>query len=797
MSERYVIKRSGQKSILDISHIHKQTKAPCERNGVSQSDLEAEVSKVLRDEITTVEIQLALERAARDKISIEEPNWTFVASEVLLTGIYHSVGKKYKSKKTKYGHTLEEYLDKGLEYNRIIIGLKETYAEHLDELNSYLEPDRDLQFTYLGAKTLSDRYLLRDNNKEIIELPQHMFMAIAMMLAFQEKPEVRLEWVKKFYDMISKFEVMMATPTLSNARRPRSQMSSCYVGSTPDNIEGIFDSFSEMALLSKYGGGIGWDWTWVRSIGSEIDGHKGASGGVIPFNKITNDVAIAVDQTGVRKGSIAPYLQPWHIDIVDFIDLKKNSGEERRRAHDLFPALWINDLFMERVVSDSDWTLFDPYETPQLVDAFGEDFKAHYERCEKDRSLNKRTMRAKALWKQILTSYFESGSPFLCFKDEANKRNPNNHTGVISSSNLCTEIYQNTAPGKYETVVEFVDGNKRTYGELDLVVTDSGHTKQSTRLTPIDSVNGVQVLHAQKLQIEGSAKVATCNLASVNLSKVNTKEDFERVIPIAVRALDNVVSLNFFPTRNTKVTSDATRAIGLGMMGEAEMIARREITWGTTEHMNLIDRVCEDFSYQTISASMELSKVRGAYPDFKGSKWHKGELPIDSANKDALALLKRDVLNDWDKLRADVSTFGIRNGYLMAIAPTSSISILTGTTQAIEPVFKRMWYEENLSGLIPTVAPGLNAATWKHYIPAYDLDQKILIRAAAIRQKWIDQGQSLNIFIKVENMTAREISELYILAWTLGLKATYYLRSESPETANDIEDRTMECVGCQ
>ena len=622
-------------------------------------------------------------------------------------------------------------------------------------------------------------------------------MAISMFLAQRE--ENPTEWAIKFYNMISQFEVMLATPTLSNARTPRHQLSSCYIGSAPDNIEGIFDTYKEMALLSKFGGGIGWDWTQVRSMGSFIDGHKNAAGGTVPFLKITNDIAIAVDQLGTRKGAIAVYLEPWHIDINDFIDLKKNSGEERRRAHDLFPALWLNDLFMQRVEEDQIWTLFDPYEVQELTGLYGDEFTDRYLELENDETILRETIKAKDLWKKILTSYFESGSPFLCFKDNANRANPNNHFGVIRSSNLCTEIFQNTSPNHYLIKLKFEDGEFITYEEDELVILDSGIEKPAKKVTALDSLGGKQIFIVEKEKIDGGT--AVCNLASVNLSKINSKEDIDRIVPVAVRALDNVIDLNFYPLEKVKRTNLRTRSIGLGVMGEAQMLAEKSIMWGSQEHFDKIDEVMEAVSYNAIKASSDLAVEKGSYAEFEGSKWSKGILPMDHASADVLNLVDRGGLfassYEWDALRSTIRKQGMRNGYLMAVAPTSSISILTGTTQAIEPVFKRKWFEENLSGLIPVVVPNLSPETWAYYTPAYDLDQRVLIKAGAIRQKWIDQGQSLNIFITLDKASGKYLNDIYMLAWKLGLKSTYYLRSQSPEAANDVEDRSMECVGCQ
>ena len=785
-----IIKRNGRRETLDISKIQKYTSAAVKGlSGVSQSELEVDARLHFQDGITSKGIQETLIKTAVDKIDIDAPNWTFVASRLFLFDLYHQVN-------SFTGYTsLEKYFARGEKEGRILLGLKDMYD--LEVLDKHIKPERDMLFNYLGLKTLYDRYLIKDANSNPIELPQHMFMGIAMFLAQNEQDKEA--WAIKFYDMISQFEVMLATPTLSNARTPRHQLSSCYIGSTPDNIEGIFDAYKEMALLSKFGGGIGWDWTQVRSMGSFIDGHKNAAGGTVPFLKITNDVAIAVDQLGTRKGAIAVYLEPWHIDINDFLDLKKNSGEERRRAHDLFPSLWISDLFMQRVQEDGIWTLFDPYQVNDLTNLHGEAFEKRYLEYEEDEEILKETIKAKDLWRKILTSYFESGSPFLCFKDNANRANPNDHYGVIRSSNLCTEIFQNTSPNHYLIKLKFENGDFLTYEEDERVKVDSGIEKPANKVTALDKIGGQQVFIVEKEKVDGAT--AVCNLASVNLSRINTKEDIERIVPVAMRALDNVIDLNFYPLEKVKRTNLRSRSVGLGVMGEAQMLAEAGINWGTQEHFDKIDEVMESVSYNAIKASSELAVEKGAYPEFEGSKWSRGILPMDHANAEVRNLVDRGGLfasaYEWDALREQIKKNGMRNGYLMAIAPTSSISILTGTTQAIEPVYKRKWYEENLSGLIPVVVPKLSPDTWAYYTPAYDLDQRILVKAGAIRQKWIDQGQSLNIFITLDKASGKYLNDIYMLAWKLGVKSTYYLRSQSPEANNDVEDRSQECVGCQ
>ena len=793
-----VLKRSGRLEDIDISKIQKQTAVCNKYPDTNQSELELDSHIQFFDGITSEQIQETLIKTAIEKIDIDRPNWNFVASHLFLNNLYHKVGNKYKGVKgDPYSIPLSKIIPLGIELGKYTNQLGRGFD--LEELTNYIKPERDEQFTYLGIKTLHDRYLVKDEQGIPIELPQQMFMLIAIFLAHNET--YKMYWAKKFYDALSTFEVMLATPTLSNARRVRHQLSSCYVGSSPDNIEGIFGDYGEMALLSKFGGGIGWDYSKIRSISGSIDGHPDVAGGSIPFIKIDNDIAIAVDQLGTRKGAIAVYSSLYTKDLYDFIDLKKNNGEERRRTHEIFPALLINDEFMRAVQNKEDWIMVDPNEVLRtlgidLADYYGEDFAKIWERV-KASNVSKITKPAVKIWRYIITSYFETGSPFLVFKDTANNRNPNKHSGIIRSSNLCTEIFQNTEPSEYVIDVLMEDGKTKTFKESDTLFVDDIGIKSANKLSQLDYIDGVRVVAIEKRRVGG--KTAVCNLGSVNLSKINTKEDFERVVPILVRMLDNVITLNYYPNVKTYQTVKETRAIGVGVMGEAQMLAEAKIHWGSQEHYNKINELMEMFSYNVIKASAFLSRERGAYPLFEGSEWSKGVLPIHTANKEALELTTNASVythGEWSDLSLLVSK-GVRNGYMMAIAPTSSISILVGTSQAIEPIYKTKWYEENLSGLIPVVAPNISVDTIAYYPSAYDVDQTTIIKAGAVRQKWLDQGQSLNIFAKLGTVTGPMLSKLYILGWQLGLKATYYLRSQSPERKNEVEDRSMECTGCQ
>ena len=811
----HVVKRDGSREPLDISKIQKQTSAATQGlKNVSQSELELDAKLNFIDGITSEQIQQILIKTAVDKIDLDKPDWTFVAARLFLFDLTHKVRQAYK----QYGYneiTLEAYLAVGKKENRLLSNLG--YGYDLTKLQAAIDNQRDYLFNYLGIKTLYDRYLVKDFDKNPIETPQLMFMGIAMFLAQNESPETKTDWAIKFYNTLSTFKFMLATPTLTNARTLKHQLSSCFVGSAPDNIEGIFDSYKEISLLSKFGGGIGWDFAKIRATGSQIRGFKSAAGGLIPFLKILNDEMVAVDQVGTRRGSASVYLEPWHLDVKDFLDLKKNSGEERRRTHELFPALWINGLFMDRVAEDKDWTLFDPYEVPHFTELYGDEFNIAYEAAEQDPKLRKQTIRAKDLWKHILTSYYESGSPFLTFKDRANITNPNKHTGVIHSSNLCLEIFQSTAENQYKVRIyldpkSFENKRELLYNETDQIKVKDTETREgysyklAKHITSLDTIIIRSVLSTTEAEykvysvenvLSKQGKTAVCNLGSLNLSKVNKTEDIKQIIPIAVRMLDNVIDLNFYPVKKTKDTNLETRAIGLGVMGEAEYLAQQNIVFGSPNHYKEIDRLMSDVSYCTIEASSDLAKERKPYQDFKGSLWDQGIFPLDFTNSLTKALAEPHQ-QDWDALKDKVKAQGLRNGYLMAIAPTSSISILVGTTQAIEPVYKRKWYEDNLSGMIPVVVPNLTLDNWHCYVPAYELDQIKLIEAAAVRQKYIDQGQSLNIFIDPKKAKASYLSSIYQTAYKLNLKSTYYLRSESPDEKDfDTVDRSIECQGCQ
>lgn len=789
--------------------------------------------KIMPEEVTTKQIRDITVKALVERISIDEPQWDKLASFVFLEGLYKSFKKQAQKcllfdeeRPLKSRRDFEIYLQLGIDSGRLVPDLAMGYD--LDQLIYSIDFKRDNLFNYLGAKTIYDKYLIKNQDNEVIEVPQFMFLAIGMFLAKNEHPKRKTNIAIDFYNVLSQFKVMLSTPILSNARTTRYQLNSCYIGSTDDSIEGIFDAYKDMALISKNGGGIGWDFSGIRSIGSTIDGFKNVGGGLIPFLKIANDVAIAVDQLGTRKGAIAVWCEIWHLEIEDFIELRKNSGDDRRRAHDLFPALWICDLFMERVVKDQEWTLFNPKVVPPLLDSNTVTFNSYYEHYENSRDLlepaNYKVVKARHIWKKILTQLFETGTPFLGFKDTANLANLNDHIGLIRSSNLCTEIFQVTEPSKIGTSIEakWVPSTRTNssltemrpqnqnitlqYDNDSYIKVASGAIKPPNKLNVTDQVTeglyNYKVEFTKQSVIE-EAKTAVCTLGSINLARVNDYTSIREVTETLVRMLDNSIDLNCYPIKSAYKTHKNSRSIGIGVMGEAEMLASKSIVFGSKEHKYLIDDLYESISFHIINASCWLAQEKGNYPECRNSSWYNGITPVDcqDSNIQIKQVLKdkpengRDGLVDWKILKKRLQMYGVRNGYLMAIAPTSSISILCGTTQSIEPLYSKLWYEENISGLIPVTAPNYNETTAKYYKTAYEVEPKDLIELAGIRQKWIDQGQSLNIFVK-SDIKGKELSDLYIYAWRCGLKSTYYCRTINAEDENN-KSCSIGCESCQ
>lgn len=733
-----VIKRDGSSEPLEIEKIHLATKYATDGLNASQSELEVASKLMLFDGIKTSDIQKSLIISAAGLISVEQPDYTYVAARLLLQVIYKDVtggSVEYPS--------LRRYIVNGVNINRLD---KRLLDFDLDYLQEVIDPSRDFQFDYVGLQTIADRYLITTQPEakkagRIIELPQHMWMRVAMGLSINEDPLIKSDVAKQFYELLSKFEYVSSTPTLFNSGTTKPQLSSCYGNTVEDSISGIFDNIAECAQLSKYAGGIGTDWTRVRSAGSPVYGTNGKSSGIIPYLKVYNDTAVAVNQGGKRNGAFAPYLEPWHPDFLDFIDLKKNSGDERRRAHDIFPAAWIPDLFMQRVKEDGIWSFFSPQDAPQLHEKYSRDFEAAYVDLETNSPhLIRSQIQAKDLWRKIITSLFETGHPWITFKDTHNKRNPQDHIGVIHNSNLCTEVSLNNSDS--ETFV--------------------------------------------------------CNLGSINLSKIGLEgydAFFKRVSPIVIRMLDNVVDINFYPSEKARYSNLKSRPIGLGMMGYTEHLVKKGIDWESNRHLVEANYLTEAFSYYAISASCELAQERGAYETFEGSKWDRGILPIDTAidycdvfeNPDFTKAEYNGVSKDWNELRRRIQLHGMRNSNVMAIAPTATIATIVGTTQCIEPIYRRTTEKENLSGVFTFIDPCLRHGKKLELCKeSFEIDQKWVIRAAAARQRWIDQSQSINLFVDSDRITGSELSNFYMMSWELGLKSTYYLKTKSAKAKDDF-----------
>lgn len=715
-----VIKRDGSSEPLQIEKIHKVTEWACAGLDVSQSDLEISAHLMFFDGIKTSDIHEALIKAASTLISIESPDYSFVAARLLAQKLYKEVGGSIEYP------DLSRVIADGVAH-RLLDGRLLSKFD-LEALDAVIDPGRDMLFNYLGLQTVADRYLLRypvrvGEKERILELPQHFFMRVAMGLAIEEDEPTKR--AIEFYDLLSSFEFMSSTPTLFNSGTLHSQLSSCYLNKVGDRISeepgqhrynSIFGAIEECANLSKYAGGIGTDWTPVRPAGDVIKGTNGKSSGIVPYLKIYNDTAVAVNQGGKRNGSFAPYLEVWHPDFFDFCDLKKQSGDERRRAHDIFPAAWIPNLFMERVERGGVWSFFSPAEYPELHDLYGKAFESRYIQLE---AQGKARFQKPAIevWKKIITSLFETGHPWVTFKDECNERNPQSHVGTIHCSNLCTEITLNTS----------------------------------------------------------DTETAVCNLGSVNLSRIQDPAHLRRVIRTAMRMLDNVVDINFYPSDRAKNSNLKHRPVGLGVMGYTEMLVRQGIDWESEEHLSAADILFEKFSYYAIEASADLAQERGCYESFPGSKWSHGILPIATARKIGMAPSM-----DWNALIEKIKRQGMRNSNCMAIAPTATISNIVGTTPCIEPIFERKYVKSNLSGSFLVVDPCLRYGRPELCKESFEVGHKWVIESAARRQKWIDQAQSLNIYVK-EGIRGSELSDIYMLAWKRGLKTTYYLRNQSAQ----------------
>lgn len=706
----------------------------------------------------------ALIRAAVELTSQEAPRWEMIAARLLdLSFMRHLAATRRELGIASFGELVRYLTERGLYGDYILASYS---VSELEEAAAFVVSERDELFAYSGLDLLINRYVIRAHDHTPLESPQEMFLGIALHLAMNEEPTQRLAWVKRFYDMLSKLEVTMATPTLSNARKPDHQLSSCFIDTVPDSLVGIYRSIDNFAQVSKYGGGMGMYLGKVRATGGSIRGFEGVAGGVIRWIRVINDTAVAVDQLGMRQGAVAVYLDAWHRDLPEFLNLRTNNGDDRMKAHDVFPAVCYPDLFwrMAEESLDQDWHLMCPHDILQvkgyaLEDFYGDEWERRYRDCVADPRISKRRILIKDLVRLILKSAVETGTPFAFMRDAVNRANPNGHEGVIYCSNLCTEIAQNTS------AIEEVTRE---------VVTEDGDTVVVTTTRPGDFV--------------------VCNLASLSLGRLPVEDDetMGHVIETAVRALDNVIDLNFYALPYARITNHRYRSIGLGVSGYHHMLARREISWESEDHLAFADEVFERINYHAIRASERLAEERGAYGLFEGSDWQTGAYFAKRGYcslSGEVAEVREGAMGSerWGELAEAVARNGVRNAYLLAIAPTSSTSILSGTTPGIDPIMRKFFLEEKKGSMLPRVAPELSPRTYWYYKPAHYIEQTWSVRAAGVRQRHIDQAQSMNLYI-TNDYTLRQVLRLYLEAWRRGVKTIYYVRSKSLEVE--------ECESC-
>lgn len=706
----------------------------------------------------------ALIRAAVELTSQEAPRWEMIAARLLdLSFMRHLAATRRELGIASFGELVRYLTERGLYGDYILASYS---VSELEEAAAFMVSERDELFAYSGLDLLISRYVIRAHDHTPLESPQEMFLGIALHLAMNEEPTQRLAWVKRFYDMLSKLEVTMATPTLSNARKPDHQLSSCFIDTVPDSLVGIYRSIDNFAQVSKYGGGMGMYLGKVRATGGSIRGFEGVAGGVIRWIRVINDTAVAVDQLGMRQGAVAVYLDAWHRDLPEFLNLRTNNGDDRMKAHDVFPAVCYPDLFwrMAEESLDQDWHLMCPHDILQvkgyaLEDFYGDEWERRYRDCVADPRISKRRILIKDLVRLILKSAVETGTPFAFMRDAVNRANPNGHEGVIYCSNLCTEIAQNTS------AIEEVARE---------VVTEDGDTVVVTTTRPGDFV--------------------VCNLASLSLGRLPVEDDevMGHVIETAVRALDNVIDLNFYALPYARITNHRYRSIGLGVSGYHHMLARRGISWESEDHLAFADEVFERINYHAICASERLAEERGAYGLFEGSDWQTGAYFAKRGYcslSGEVAEVREGAMGAerWGELAEAVARNGVRNAYLLAIAPTSSTSILSGTTPGIDPIMRKFFLEEKKGSMLPRVAPELSPRTYWYYKPAHYIEQTWSVRAAGVRQRHIDQAQSMNLYI-TNDYTLRQVLRLYLEAWRRGVKTIYYVRGKSLEVE--------ECESC-
>ena len=733
---------------LNIIEIMKNIQEDYKEDAYNLSFLYSKFSSFAKENMNEEEYLNILIKAASELTSKEAPKWEFIAARFLSYKIKMSIESITNRLEIFTFRDKIKYLTDENLYGSYIL---ENYSSSdIDELEDYLDESRNNLFNYSGLDLVMKRYLIKNHNGEVLESVQEMFMGIAMHLAIPEGDN-KIIWAKKIYDILSNLKVTMATPTMSNARKPYHQLSSCFIDTVPDSLDGIYRSITNFAQVSKHGGGMGLYFGKVRAMGSDIRGFKGVAGGVSRWIKLANDTAVAVDQLGVRQGAVAVYLDVWHKDVPEFLQLKTNNGDDRMKAHDVFPGICFPDYFWKLADEDinAKWYMMCPHEIESvkgyaLEDSFGDEWVEKYLDCVNDPRIDKRAMSVKDMVRLIIKSAVETGTPFVFNRDIVNRMNPNSHKGRIYCSNLCTEIAQNMSAIELDKQeVKIIDGE-------EVVV-------ESTK--PGDFV--------------------VCNLASLVLGNINVTDEseLEDVINTVIRALDNVIDLNYYPIPYAQITNKKYRSIGLGTSGYHHALVKNDISFQSEEHLEFADKLYENINYFAVKASANLSKEKGSYKYFEGSDWQTGEY-----------FEKREYnSNRWEKLKEEINENGIRNAYIMAVAPTGSTSIISGTTAAVDPVMMRYFLEEKKGQIVPRVAPGLNPRTFWLYENAHEIDQNWVIKSAGIRQRHIDQSQSINLYI-TNDFTMSQILNLYISACKEGVKTLYYVRSKSLE----VED----CDSC-
>lgn len=741
----YIVWTADDRELADV--LHSVAREYRERS-YSMVTLQEKFSSFTKPGMSQKDSIDALIKAAVELTTPEAPAWEMISARILsyrsekkITHLEEELGLKTFYRKVKY------MTEEGLYGDYILQNYSE---EEINEAATFIDPERNKLLNYSGLDLLLKRYVIKNYSGKVIERVQEMFLGIALHLAMPEK-EDRLMWVRRIYNLLSKLEVTMATPTLSNSRKPSHQLSSCFIDTVPDSLDGIYRSLDNFSQVSKFGGGMGMYFGKVRATGGNIRGFKGVAGGVIRWMRLVNDTAVAVDQLGMRQGAVAVYLDVWHKDLPEFLQLRTNNGDDRMKAHDIFPAICYPDLFWKMAEEDmnQNWSLFCPNEIMRikgycLEDCYGEEWERKYLDCVNDQRLSRRVISIKDIVRLVLRSAVETGTPFTFNRDTVNRANPNAHKGMIYCSNLCTEIAQNMAP--IETVSKEVE-------------TKDGDTVVVTTTRPGEFV--------------------VCNLASLSLGRLplEDEEKMKEKVATVVRALDNVINLNFYPVPYAQLTNQRYRSIGLGISGYHHALAKRRIKWESEEHLEFMDKVFETINRAAILASSNLAKEKGSYQFFEGSDWQTGAY-FDKRGYDSA---------EWQDVRKTVALQGMRNAYLLAVAPTSSTSIIAGTTAGLDPIMKRFFLEEKKGSMLPRVAPELSDETYWMYKSAYLINQKWSVRASGVRQRHIDQAQSMNLYI-TNDFTMRQILDLYLLAWKEGVKTIYYVRSKSLEVE--------ECESC-